>query len=184
MRHPVEHQQKAPVSDPGWVPINSLPPSLLRDVQVRTCARLGEGEDIHLGVNIVRLKEILEHDRCCLAPNRILFLSARWRAMSPMFLNEDHHQTKTKWTEGAGKAFRLLPDAKEVCCPGSCLASTSSPVKSRTLEAMGRQCGACIARRWEGAKFQKLNFCSERVKSKRHWNTNALLMWAETWPAA
>lgn len=38
---------------------------------------LREGGDTHLGVNIVCLKEISEHNRCCLTPKGISFLSAR-----------------------------------------------------------------------------------------------------------
>lgn len=115
MRHPTEHQQKAPVSDPAG-PVWITHPFFIRirDVQAPVCARLGVGGDIHLGLNTVCLKEISECDRHCSAPNRFWFLSARQHAMLPMFLNKGHHHMKTKWTEGAGKAFRLLPEVKWV----------------------------------------------------------------------
>lgn len=152
MRHPTEHQQKAPAPDPAGLLWIAHPFFIkIRDVQAPVCAGLGEGGDIHLSVNTVCLKEISERDRCHLAPNGILFLPARRRATLPMFLNDGPLPPQNKMNRRRRKSLQAAPwgqggvgpAAQDLTCPQGWPGIHCRPWETRNLRGNGLACGLC-----------------------------------------
>lgn len=153
----------------------------VRDVQVLVCAGFGEErytsrQKYSMSWGNFRIWQT------SLGPKRDL-----GHAIFTMFLKKGHHHPKPKQMESPPKNIMLLLcwcwgvtnlPLTTLSVPQGVLASTARCGKYKILEAMSWHMGQGMPRRHmpRDAKklLWKLNFCSKRVKSERHWNTNVI----------